>query len=298
MRKTVPAAVLVATLIGPTAGQEPQTEARIGTRWFPASEILNPDGTFTAEFASPRELPRTGVITAHDDVLALGKRVAKWQRKSWSRFGRASDLGLKDGATFVGRLYCAGDMRTMSGPHQRYGHPEHFADWVAGAEALVEVEVLRISPGFNQYGEPEMLVTVDLIRHLFEPRRPLPTNMRLRLPVGEFVAGDAVFCRREAWGGYRPRVGDRLVVGTFRPSGGEFRFLSVDRPSQVLVVDRGGLLRKTTGDVVNEGFPATLVDLASAVQKMSLEGSIDEESLWEARKRARQRARADESNQN
>ena len=124
-------------------------------------------------------------------MLAPGDPVANWQRRSWEHAGRASDLGLRDGTVMLDdRSHCLGNMESvcaMGVPPFRI--PERFTDWAAGAEAILDVEVSRITPGFNQWGEPEMLVTVDLLRHLFEPSRPFPTEMR-------FVLSRAVRVRR------------------------------------------------------------------------------------------------------
>ncbi|MCY4109712.1 MAG: hypothetical protein OXG11_11865 [Chloroflexi bacterium] len=297
------AAALAATLLaGPVGGQEPQQESRIGTTWFPAFEVLNPDGTLTPEFATPRELPQ-GDVTAQDYVLVLGKRVAKWQQESWEHAGRASDLGLKDGTVMLDdRSPCSGNMESVRVYRDpTFAPPREFTDWAARAEAILEVEVSRISPGFNRWGEPEMLVTVNLTRHLFEPTRLFPGEMRLLLPVGEFVAGDAVFCRRETWGRYRPRTGDRLLVGAFLPSRDTTRLLTLDRPTQVFVVGQEGELRRLGGKSADDaGFPVSLLDFVAAVRQLDLEGALEEASLYEthvleeAERRANKRAEAGE----
>lgn len=284
MKIAVSVTVVVFLLVAPAAAEEPE---RIGTLWIPAAEVLNPDGTLTPEFASPRELPR-GDATGQDYVLALGGRVAEWQRQFWDQFGRASAHGLQDGAVMLDdRSYCIGDMKSVWALTQRlFEIPERFGEWADGAEAILVLEVSRIAPGFNRYGEPEILVTVKLLRHLFDPARPFPTEMRFTLPIGEFVAGDTVFCRRATWAGYRPNVGDRLLIGAFVPSRAEYRLIGLDKiqpDSHVFVVAQDGTVRHLDGTSVAErGFPTSLDEFVSRVSQLERTGALDGISLYEA----------------
>lgn len=274
-------ATLVAALAVPATGQE-RPEARIDDFWFPASEVLNPDGTLTPEFANSRPVPtHTGIVTTQDIVHALGLGVKRWQKKAWMHAGRASELGLEDGTVLIeDRSHCIGDMRNVS-PHHWAGPPKQFAEWVAKSRAIVEVQVAGIFPGFSLRAEPVMILRLNVLRHFFEPSRPFPHELRWPLPVGEFVAGDAVFCRKATWGAYRPKVGDRMVIGTFSYPGSQ-DLLDVIEPSQIFLVEQEGNLRRLGGTSVDEGgFPASLESFAYRVHDLELAGALSDVSLYD-----------------
>ncbi|MCY4559177.1 MAG: hypothetical protein OXF79_22925 [Chloroflexi bacterium] len=282
-RTTIPTAVLAALLAGSTAfGQ-----ARLDYTWISASEVLNPDGTVKPEFR-PGDLPETGPTTAGDHMRTLGRAVARWQQKFWKKFGRASALGLEDGALLNSRTYCIGDMQDAFGfPAPWTQPPDEFDDWAARAEAIIEARVSRLAPGFDIYGDPQMLLTLSVDRHLFVPERPYSNELHIVVPVGEFVSGDAVFCRAETWGGYRPRVGDRLIVGAFVPAGGpSHSVLQHVESHQIFRVDEdSGKLRRLGREPQDRGFPTSLHDFASQVHQLWLDGALDEPSAYEVEQR-------------
>lgn len=293
MKRPLLTAVLTIATAASALGQ-----TRLGTTWIPASDVLNPDGTLTVEFAATRELPRTGDLTREDDLLALGLRVAERQRRFWEKFGRASDLGLEDGATVVDRKYCLKHdasnllLRRHLGPRPSW----EFGEWASRAEAILEARVSAVSGGFGLFPltAPVLQVTLSVRRHLFEPEHPFADELHVLMEHGEFVAGDAVFCRLP-WGsgGYRPRVGDIWIVGAFVPPSEYWSHSVLHRigSAQVFVVLDTGELRRGAGGSwpSTDTFPTSLDGFVDRVNAMSLAGELDFSSPWAVAKATRER---------
>ena len=120
---------------------------------------------------------------------------------------------------------------------------------------------------------------------MFPPERFFSNELHLVIPVGEFVAGETVFCSEETWGGYRPSVGDRLVVGTLFPARGESdSIVRVHDPSQVAIVvgETEKLVRlEGGGDGGLDGFPVSLLDLRERINAKWLSGELDGPSRYD-----------------
>jgi len=276
-------ALALTLAIAATAAGSAAAQSRMAWEWIPASEILNPDGTLTAEFINTRPEP-LGDVTSADLWAALGGKVARLQRKSWEDVGRARDRGLEEGAVLVGRSHCPEHYTRHQPLYQwHWEHPERFDEWVVGASAVMEVQVSKLSPGFNRDADPLLLATVTVLRHLREPVLPFPSEMHIVMGYGEFVAGDAVFCRARTWGGHRLQVGDRLVVGAFGPPSPESKLQIYDQrlDNVFLVRQDESLLRLGPRRVVDGFFPPHLVDFVSDVRRMELDGMLEQPSVFE-----------------
>ena len=291
MRTGIKLAALVWALVW-VAPAASQTEAPVGQSvlrvngdllWVSADEVLNRDGSIKTPY-TPRTGPLPpGYVMVGGDPAWLGKMVARWQQEFWTKFGRASDLELADGQRVGGREFCTRTMANTRTYRSRWTvAPESFDDWVTDSEAIFEAVVSRISYGFSRMGDPRALVTLSVNQHLFPPERSFSNELHLVIPVGEFVAGETVFCSEETWGGYRPSVGDRLVVGTLFPASGSI--VEVYHANQVALVvgETEKLVRLKGRDGSDAGrFPDSLPDLAKQIGAKWRSGELNGPSRYD-----------------
>lgn len=259
------------------------------TVWVSADEVLDRDGSIKASYTPYSGNLPPGFVLVAGDPAYLGETVAIWQQEFWSKFGRASDLGLADGQPIGGREFCTRTLERMRTYRSRWTEaPESFEDWMTDSEAIFEAEVSQISYGFGMFGDPRTLVTLSVRQHLFPPERAFSNELHLVIPVGEFVAGETVFCSEKTWGGYRPNVGDRLVVGALFPPKGDARsILEVVHANQVALVvgETESLVRlegrpgRSSGEP--DGFPSSLFDLTEQINAKWLSGELDGPSRYD-----------------
>ncbi len=258
--------------------------------WTPATDVFRSSGEMRPEYAVPPNL-EFGLIQFEGEPQWIGPVIRRWRQDFLDRYGSASELGLRDGSLPDSREYCVETMVSTEHLKSRKATPPaEFDEWVSRSEAIVEGHVVEITPGFDGWGDPAMLIALDVVKHLYAPEKPFATRLHLSMPVGEFVAGDAVFCSRETWGGYRPRVGDKLIVGAFfrAPDAGSSVLLNIDRDQVFLVDDDGGLVRLhrryesrssverqfvrladgLRAEVPADGFPRTLPGFSERVHEL------------------------------
>jgi len=267
-----------------------------GVHWLPASHVFVEDGSLRLGVVA--QPPGGERVVVYGNKPDLARTAAMWRSRSLEHVGSAKALGLRDGEILESRRHCMGTMRSaeellMSLPLEMFG------DWTSQAEALLEGVVQSIDPGFNAYGDPASRIALKVVRHLFPARTPLPEEVHLVLPVAEFVAADAVFCGLEAWHGYRPVVGDRLVISTYHlPMATKQTMLNVFLPGQMFIVSEDDFLTTPDGSRPSASFPVSFGDLADRVRVMWASGALDgppyHEILRLKREERRQKRQADE----
>ncbi len=311
--------VLAASFASPARAQAPGVSEvlrdRYGHVWFtPATRVLREDGSLKGRYAGG---VKEGASRDPDEPAGVGSGVRYWQSRFRETYDSARSLGLQDGDRPDSRAHCVLDeMTTSSGPLLIGDPPDEFEDWAAQTAALVETRVVALTPGFDRGSDPKLLVSLAVERHFYPPKEPFAQRLHIIMPVGEFVAGDTVFCARQTWGGYRPRLDDRLVVAAFdRPVDADDSLLPVRNPNRVFFVgDDGALirlnrgyekdrrltrsfvrLRTPNGDVVKwltGGFPTTLDDLVDQMRRLwdsgALNGPTFSDLLREERRKAHQ----------
>ncbi|MCY3933860.1 MAG: energy transducer TonB [Acidobacteria bacterium] len=240
--------------------------------FVPATDIFNPDGTLTPQAA----VPASETLKRQVEVATM------WQQKSWERAGRASDLGFAEGwlrgPVREARRHCVPwQMQAEYVRPAPWSRPPHrFDEWVAKSEAILEGRVIERTPGFDGGGDPTMQIKLHVERHLFA-RSTFPNEVRFLVPVGEFVAGDAIFCRLPTWGYNRPQLGQRMVIGVFFPvQESSDSMLGQLFPTSIIVVDQSRRSMFVSEMRRARGFPTSLDEFVDRVHEKWVEGEVHE----------------------
>lgn len=266
-------------------GQSRVTYSGDMSAWTPVDDVFAKNGTLRVEYKVPPTNYHSGEPVVDGSPEFVGKRIRRWMDKFAAKYGSAKELGFEDGENVDTRRFCLGDsVLPRNLLDVTWMPPSGFEEWVEVSEAIVDVRVTGVYPGFTGKGVPSSLLTLSVVGNLYPPEKPMPSTLQIVIPVAEFVAGDVVFCGYESWGGYYPKTGDRLLVGAFAPPGGDAgALLNLAVPGQVFVVNEDGRLERLysskhgdhsceTDRLAAREFPDTLMEFYSSVDELWAQG--------------------------
>ncbi|MCE2557933.1 MAG: hypothetical protein J4F98_04760 [Acidobacteria bacterium] len=286
---------LVLMMLGVSAHGQAVTYSGEMRAWIPASDVFKKNGELRAEYQVPINYD-SGKPVVYGSPEFVGTPIRRWMEAFVAKYGSAKELGFADGDEVTTRRYCPGkDALVHDYVNPVWIPPSRFDEWVGASEGIIEGYVTRVDPGFGGTGNPSSLISVSVASSLYPPEKPFPSTVEIVVPVAEFVAGDAIFCGFESWGGYYPKEGDRLLIGAFAPPEGDASsFLNLVVPSQVFVVGEDeslerlhsslyGVRQRHSGDRTLEGsgFPDNLAEFYGSVDELWASGATLAPSLYD-----------------